>query len=190
MDKPAQWALVGAAWFLALSVAVIGFLAWRHFETQAVAAQLVLTVAQGSATPLPLGAQAICPVTKEHLIIAADTPTLVYKERYYYFSKGLDSAGHEAKRLFLLDPEYYANPGTLPLAERIAAQNALLPEPTAVPTPLPTVAPTPFPTRAPLFPTVVPPVPTATPTPGAASLTPEPTRFPSFPKPPKQFDQP
>jgi hypothetical protein len=154
MDKPAQWALVGAAWFLALTVAVIGFVAWRHFEAQAAAARLVLAAAQGSDAPLPEGTAAICPVTKEHLIVAKDTPHLVYKERHYYFSKSLDAAGHEPKRLFVMDPEFYASPGTPPLAERLSAPEATAAEPTAVPTPLatpvPTLAPTPVPTRAPI----------------------------------------
>jgi hypothetical protein len=130
MDKPAQWALVGAAWFLALTVAVIGFLAWRHFE--AISGPLAVA---GTAAPLQDGATAICPVTKERIVIAKDTPQLVYKERVFYFSKTLDAAGREPKRLFLMDPEFYANPGTPPLAERI---------PTPVPetvNPAPTVAP-------------------------------------------------
>ena len=118
MDKPAQWALVGAAWFLALTVAMISFLAWRHFDATSQANRLIAAAAQGQELKLPDGASAICPVTKEKLIITKDTPHLIYKDRVYYFSTTLDPAGKEPKRLFLMDPEFYASPGTPALVDK------------------------------------------------------------------------
>jgi len=97
---------------------------------------------QGSVEPLPEGAKAVCPVTKEVLVIAQDTPHLIYKDRYYYFSKTLDSAGHDPKRRFVMDPDFYVVPGTPPLAAQAAQALPLAPAASAdAPTPAPTVAP-------------------------------------------------
>ena len=148
MEKPAQWALVGAAWFMALTVAVIGFLAWRHFEASTAAANPPLL---GSEAPLANGATAICPVTHEKVVVGPSTPHLVYMDNVYYFSATADAAGIEPKRRFLLDPEAYVHPG--------APKPAFPPEePTAVPA-APSAAPAaavPVGTTAPRLPVTVP----------------------------------
>lgn len=150
MDKPAQWALVGAAWFLALSVALLGFLALRHFE-----AKSALTPATaGSLGELAPGSSAVDPVTGATLTVGPDTPRVVYQDRVYYFSNVSDAAGILPKRRFLMDPENYVHPGLVP---NLSTQSAIVeatvvastpkglptPFPTAVPTPLPAAAPTP-----------------------------------------------
>jgi YHS domain-containing protein len=149
MDKPAQWALVGAAWFLALSVALLGFLAFRHFE-----AKSALTAATaGSLGELALGSSAVDPVTGATVTVGADTPRVVYQDRVFYFSNVSDAAGILPKRRFLMDPENYVHPGLVPnLSTQAAIAEATVvasapkglptPFPTAIPTPLPTVVPT------------------------------------------------
>jgi hypothetical protein len=140
MDKPAQWALVAAAWFTAVCVAGIAFMAWRHFDRVAVqAAEAALPL--GTVEALPLGATALCPVTKEKLLVAADTPQLVYRDLHYYFAKS--GPGGEPKRLFLMDPELYLHPG---LAQAPAPE---LPAPTPASSPLPGPAAAPRVTEAP-----------------------------------------
>lgn len=124
MEKPAQWALVGAAWFLALSIAILGFLVWQHLERSSTG-PVVGTAAVGDTAELAVGASTVCPVTGEKLVVAADTPRLVYQDRVYYFSAKADAAGTLPKRRFLMDPESFVHPGVAP---------ALV-----APTPLPTV---------------------------------------------------
>ncbi len=114
MEKPAQWALVGAAWFLALTIAIVSVLAWRHFEGLPAAGVPAPGVA-GSPQALPEGATAICPVTHEKVMIGPATPHVVYMDRVYYFSTTLDASGREPKRAFLMDPEFYVHPGSAPL---------------------------------------------------------------------------
>lgn len=165
MEKPAQWALVGAAWFLALSVAVLGCLAWHRFG--AMPAVPAGGPPQGSEAELAEGATAICPVTGHKLVVSAATPRVIYQSRVYYFDDKPDAAGILPKRRFLSDPEAILHPGLAPTLEQqtLAANAALtatvahsvptlaptpLPTavPTAVPTPIPTLAPTPRPSAA------------------------------------------
>lgn len=101
MDKKAQWALVGAAWFMALSVAVLGWLAWRHFNP-------------GQQDPaarygLQADGYALCPVTKTPVKVRPDTPKVDYQGVVYHFSEALDAEGRSARLLFLMDPESYLN---------------------------------------------------------------------------------
>lgn len=137
MDKPAQWALVGAAWFLAISVAVLGFLAWRHLAGGIEVAPAL----QGSEAALAIGATAICPVTGQKVVVGPNTPHVVYQNRVYYFSDQADAAGLLPRRRFLMDPEAILHPGAAPtLAQQ--AQTAVAAA-TAVPlaTPVPTRVP-------------------------------------------------
>jgi hypothetical protein len=100
MDKPAQWALVGAAWFLAVSVALFGFLAWQRLghAQPSPAGGAVSYAAQGDGT-------AVCPVTGERLQVGPDTPTVTYLGHAYYFSTDKDAQGEDARTRFLMDPD-------------------------------------------------------------------------------------
>ena len=102
MDNRAQWALVGAAWFLALSVAVLGYLGYRHFAAPAQGPPTDVGLAQ----PLAPGSKATCPVTRAELTVGADTPSAVYKGQTYYFAPAT-VGGKDNKTLFLMDPERY-----------------------------------------------------------------------------------
>ncbi len=168
MEKPAQWALVGAAWFLALTVAVIGFVAWRHFDAASQAAAAQASAQNGSSAPLADGETAICPVTHEKVIVGPATPHVVYMDHVYYFSTGLDPAGHDPKRRFLMDPESFVHPGAAPLDT--SPPNTMVPTPpTAVlvaPTAVVTLWPTALPTAAPVL------MPTALPRPASSTATP------------------
>ena len=102
MDKKAQWALVGAAWFLALSVAVLGFLGWRHFSPKAVDPAVVYA--------LHGDGKAICPVTGKTLQVSDATPRINYQGVTYYFSSDSDAEGRDARTRFLMDPESFLRP--------------------------------------------------------------------------------
>jgi hypothetical protein len=148
MEKPAQWALVGAAWFLALTVAAIGFFAWRTFEANGLAKPSSAAAQPGAEAPLQDGATAICPVTHETVVVGPSTPRVVYMDRVYYFSNTQDLAGHDPKRRFLMDPESFVHPGLAPTLEAgplptlvaaVAPSNAAAAASLAVPTPVPSV---------------------------------------------------
>jgi len=133
-------------------VAVIGFVAWRHFDAGSQAATAQAAAQNGSAGPLADGETAICPVTHEKVIVGPATPHVVYMDHVYYFSTTPDPAGHDPKRRFLMDPESFVHPGAAPPADA-AAPTALPMAPTAVvtlwPTALPTLAPVFTPTALP-----------------------------------------
>lgn len=102
MDKKAQWALVGAAWFLALSVAALGWLAWRG-------------LAGPGAAPLGAagavrGGLARCPVTGESVQALSSTPQVDYLGTVYFFSTARDGEGRDARTRFLMDPGAYLKP--------------------------------------------------------------------------------
>lgn len=99
MDKKAQWGLVSAAWFLALSVTGLGYLALKKLDAPVVAEQ---GVSEGSVVT-----EAICPVTKRRLQLQPNTPKLNYKGRDFYFADDVDEKGHTAKQRFLMDPELF-----------------------------------------------------------------------------------
>jgi hypothetical protein len=157
MEKPAQWALVGAAWFMALTVAILGFFAWRMFEANGLAKPASAAAQPGAEAPLQDGATAICPVTHETVVVGPSTPRLVYMDRVYYFSSTQDIDGHDPKRRFLMDPESFVHPGLAPTLQAgplptiasaapsnpavAVAMPAALPSAT-VATALPTAAPT------------------------------------------------
>jgi hypothetical protein len=148
MEKPAQWALVGAAWFLALTVAAMGFFAWRTFEANGLAKPAAVAAAQaGADVPLQEGATAICPVTHETVVVGPATPRVTYMDRVYYFSGTKDPDGNDPKRRFLMDPESFVHPGLAPTLEpgllptlAVAAAPSIpaVAAPPAAPTPLPT----------------------------------------------------
>lgn len=96
MDRPAQWALVGAAWFLAASVAVFGYLTWQRLGRVPMASG-----AAASADP----SYAICPVTGARVLVGPATPKVVYMGHTFYFSGAVDSDGLDARSRFLMDPE-------------------------------------------------------------------------------------
>jgi YHS domain-containing protein len=102
MDKKAQWALVGAAWFLAISFAVLGYLGWRHFSHGADDPTVLYSLqADGSA---------VCPVTQKKLQVTESTPKVVYQGTPYYFATDADNEGRDARTRFLMDPEAYLRP--------------------------------------------------------------------------------
>jgi YHS domain-containing protein len=101
MDKKAQWALVGAAWFLALSVAGLGWLAWSHFGRTENSTAGFTTVTNG---------QVHCPVTGESVQAVSSTPHVSYMGVTYYFSTAADGDGHDARTRFLMDPESFLHP--------------------------------------------------------------------------------
>jgi hypothetical protein len=142
MEKPAQWALVAAAWFLALTVALLGWLAYRRFIALPAAAAAAVA---GAEAPLAPGASAVCPVTKQTVTVGPETPSVVYQGRVYYFSDEKDAAGHSAKTRFLMDPQAYLGGSAAPAPET----GASAPAPTAVPAAPPTAVPTPLPTAPP-----------------------------------------
>lgn len=103
MDKKAEWALVGAAWFLAVSVAGLGWLAWRHFGPPPDPHKLYAVRSDGSA---------ICPVTGEKVQAVPETPHVDYQGQVYYFSQAKDAEGREARIRFLMDPESFLHPAS------------------------------------------------------------------------------
>jgi len=109
VDRKAQWSLVAAAWFIALNVAVFGFLIWRRVGPAAAAAPLTTQ----SLVPQANGSVR-CPVTGESLQIRADTPTVNYRGQTYYFSTAKDANGLDARTRFLMDPEHYVSPSAQP----------------------------------------------------------------------------
>jgi YHS domain-containing protein len=105
MDKPVQWALVGAAWFLALSVALFGYLAWQRTGSAAPAAA-------GSAAQWSVASDgtAQCPVTGKRIQVGPATPKVVYMGKTYYFADDKDDQGNDARSRFLMDPDSYLKP--------------------------------------------------------------------------------
>ena len=99
MDKKAEWALVGAAWFLALSVAALGWLAWRHFNPKPADPAAVYALHEDGF--------ALCPVTGQRLHVDDSTPKVDYMDHVYYFSKDVDAQGHDARTRFLMDPDSF-----------------------------------------------------------------------------------
>lgn len=119
MDKPAQWALVGAAWFLAVSVAVFGFLTWQRMgAVRAPSGPLAATAGAtaGSTSPWALQSDgtAVCPVTGQRLQVGPDTPTVSYLGNTYYFSADKDASGADARTRFLMDPDSWLHRGATP----------------------------------------------------------------------------
>ena len=132
MDKNAQWALVAAAWFLALSVALLGWLGYRHLNRPvAVAAE------PAGGGIVPLGDRAICPVTHQSLVVDAKSSQAVSRGRTYYFAPGRDERGREYRTLFLMDPEAYLS-GQPSLRPTVAPS----PGPSPVSSPAPMASPT------------------------------------------------
>ncbi len=130
MDKKAQWGLVSAAWFLALSVAGLGYLALQRSSQPVSETQ---GAAEGSAPK-----EATCPVTKRHLQVDATTPKFTYKDRDFYFADDTDEKGRSAKQRFVMDPEYYLTGiATFPSSVSISATAKLSPVPSAAPSPDP-----------------------------------------------------
>ncbi|HTB34112.1 MAG TPA: hypothetical protein VK842_04570 [bacterium] len=109
MDKKAQWSLVGAAWFAALSVAGFGYLIWQRGGSPALpgplTAQSLVPQANGTVR---------CPVTGELLQVGPDTPTVNYRGQTYYFSTAKDGNGLDARIRFLMDPDRYLSPTAHP----------------------------------------------------------------------------
>ena len=105
MDKKAQWALVGAAWFLALSVAGLGWLAWRRFGPPPDPSLAWQVASDGTAR---------CPVTGESVQAVSATPKVDYQGKVYYFSASTDADGRDARTRFLMDPESYLHPKARP----------------------------------------------------------------------------
>jgi YHS domain-containing protein len=104
MDKKAQWALVGAAWFLSLTVAGLGWLAWERFgKAAADPSQAFIEVS---------GGRVRCPVTGESVMAVSATPHVDLGGQTYYFSAALDGEGHDARTRFLMDPDKYLHPSS------------------------------------------------------------------------------
>ena len=106
MEKRAQWALVGAAWFLAVSVAVIGFLAYERLAAPA--------AANAAAVGQHRDGTAICPVTGQVLQVLTSTPKVDYLGTVYYFSGDQDAQGLDARTRFLMDPDKYLKAPSAP----------------------------------------------------------------------------
>lgn len=101
MDKKAQWALVGAAWFMAFSVAGLGWLAWQRFGPEPDPAKAYIVRSDGTA---------MCPVTRESVQAVSSTPQVDYQGLVYYFSTAKDAEGRDARTRFLMDPESFLRP--------------------------------------------------------------------------------
>jgi len=102
MDKKAQWALVGAAWFLALSVAGLGYMGWRHFAPVGGDPKVLYALQANGKT--------VCPVTGKSLQVVETTPRVNYQGTVYYFSADTDGEGRDARTRFLMDPESFLRP--------------------------------------------------------------------------------
>ena len=102
MEKRAQWALVGAAWFLALSVAGLGLLAYRHW-----AAPTAVAAPPVAAWGLRSDGTAPCPVTGQLIQVLTSTPKVDYQGQVYYFSSDKDASGTDARMRFLMDPDSF-----------------------------------------------------------------------------------
>jgi hypothetical protein len=109
VDRKAQWSLVAAVWFIALSVAVFGFLIWRRIAPPAAAAPLTAQ----SLVPQANGSVR-CPVTGESIQVGPDTPTVNYRGQTYYFATAKDSDGLDARTRFLMAPDRYVSPTAQP----------------------------------------------------------------------------
>ena len=105
MDKKAEWALVGAAWFLAISVAVFGWLAWRHFGPPPSNAPAWTVASDGTAR---------CPVTGKRVAAVPETPHVDYQDHTYYFAADKDEQGLDARTRFLMDPEAWLHRSPAP----------------------------------------------------------------------------
>jgi YHS domain-containing protein len=125
MDKKAQWALVGAAWFLAGTVALFGWLAWQRFGVQKDPLAAFHPAADGSVR---------CPVTGETLQAVSSTPQIVYQGQTYYFSTAKDGEGRDARTRFLMQPDLYLHPGAVTPVPEMPAAAAPAPAP-ATPAP-------------------------------------------------------
>jgi hypothetical protein len=104
MGKFAQWALVAAAWFAALSVAATGVLALDKL------ARIQAALSAPKADPvdpyaLRADGTALCPVTGQRVVVGPQTPKVVYLGRTYFFSTDKDANGVDARTRFLTDPE-------------------------------------------------------------------------------------
>lgn len=102
MDKKAEWALVGAAWFLAISVAGLGYLGWRYFAPKSSDPKVVYA--------LQADGKALCPVTGKSLQVGDATPRINYQGTEYFFAADVDAEGRDARTRFLMDPEAYLRP--------------------------------------------------------------------------------
>jgi hypothetical protein len=95
VDKKAQWALVGAAWFLALTMAGLAWMLWRHF----------VPAAQPPVWSVAADGTARCPVTGKRVPAVPETPHVDYLGHIYYFAPDKDAEGNDARTRFLMDPE-------------------------------------------------------------------------------------
>jgi len=109
MEKKAQWALVGAAWFFVLSVTGLGLLAYRRFGAPAVVA-----APPASTWGLRSNGTALCPVTGQVLQVLSFTPKVDYLGSVYYFSLDKDGQGLDARTRFLMDPDRYLKSAPTP----------------------------------------------------------------------------
>jgi len=139
VGRLAQWALVGAAWFMAASVAGFGYLLWRH--SSIVSAPVAASVQGGAGLYGPNGTFAVCPVTGERVSIDGTTPKVDYLGTLYYFSRQKDSEGNDARARFLMNPEAYVHPGSAGLSPTAAAIPTSAPTPLTAPTATPTGTP-------------------------------------------------
>lgn len=104
MDKKAQWALVGAAWFMAGTVAVVSWKAWQRFGVERDPFAAFQVAEDGTVR---------CPVTGEKLQALSSTPQVVYLGKTYYFSGAKDGEGRDARTRFLMQPDLYLHPGAV-----------------------------------------------------------------------------
>jgi len=99
VDKSAQWALVAAAWFIALSVALFGYLAWQRLG------QPRPVMAASDQWGVQADGTALCPVTGKRVPVGPRTSKVTYLGRTYYFSDDKDAQGEDARTRFLMDPD-------------------------------------------------------------------------------------
>jgi YHS domain-containing protein len=109
MDKQAQWALVAAAWVLAIGIICMGLYAIYHFSNAAPVVETAVRVFGTAQNP-------ICPVDGDPVVLGPDTPSVNYNGNTYYFCGHKDTLGRDHKMLFLMDPMHYLT-GSAPLQD-------------------------------------------------------------------------
>jgi len=115
VDKKAQWSLVAAAWFAALSVSLFSYLNWQRGAAPAPAGGVAPAPASGPQSLVPQANGTVrCPVTGELLLVKPDTPTVNYRGQTYYFSTTKDANGLDARTRFLMDPDHFLSPNAQP----------------------------------------------------------------------------
>jgi YHS domain-containing protein len=141
MEKQAQWALVAAAWVMAIGVLGLGAYAIIHFGNAGPASGAALSLKNTGTAQNPID-----PVDGQAVTLSPDTPHASYNGNDYYFDDQKDLYGRDHKTIFLMDPLHYLTGSTAlnepsNLTPTAVPLGSLLASPVATPVPLLTLSP-------------------------------------------------